>query len=232
MARSSLGGFWIGNIKITVSQEQFNKKISQLIEEVDRCLNQKLVDSSLIDIRTLTNAVKKAHELKSLDPINKEIPRLINGIDDSLHLYEQTLFEWLDRNMKVARLKINQIHPRLYDIIFYNLIGNLSYNEIKNMDELKLQYLIILCNEAIVNSHYNSENDTGLKILLLKLKGSTLTLLKRISASINIDDVVSKGNSYISIGRYEESIKFYNKALETDPQNAAFGLRGALFSAC
>lgn len=55
--------------------------------------------------------------------------------------------------------------------IYYTLIENLSYKELK-FDQVNVQYLMILCKEIINNSHYESENDIGLRLLIQKLRGA------------------------------------------------------------
>jgi uncharacterized caspase-like protein len=162
----------IESVKIAVSQIQFNKKISQLIEEVDQSLNQKSEGYNLVDIQILSEAAKKIQELIYLEPKNKEISKLVKAIDDALRLYEEPMIEWLNRNMvsPLVRPKINQIRPGLYDNILFNLVGKLSYDELQKIDQVNLQYLIILYNEIINNNYYKSENDMALKILLTKLK--------------------------------------------------------------
>jgi hypothetical protein len=141
----------IEDIKIAVSQTQFNKKISQLIGDVEQRLNQKIEGSSLVDIQTLTEAAKDLRELESLDPKNKERPILVKALDDALHMYKEPMEKWINRNMLLVRPKINQIQAGLYDNTLYSLIESLSYNELKNFDQVNLQYLIILCSEIINN---------------------------------------------------------------------------------
>jgi uncharacterized caspase-like protein len=167
----------IESIKIALSQSQFNKKVSQLIGDVEQRLNQKIEDSNLVDIQTLTEAAKKLRELESLDPKNKERPRLVKAIDDELHMYEEPMENWLNRNFVLVRPKINQVHAGLYDNTLYSLIESLSYNELKNFDQVNLQYLIILCSEIITNSYYASENDNRFKSLLRKLRGATFSAI-------------------------------------------------------
>jgi Caspase domain len=157
------------NIKLAISPAKFKNKISQLISKIEEFIYQKSDGSSLVDIQSLTEAAKKLSELVSLDATNKEITRLAKAIDDLLHLYEEPLVEWLTKSTILVRPKVIQIHPLLYDDLF-TLVEKLSYNELKKIDHVNLQYLIILSNEIIRKTEYISEDDEGLRILLLKLK--------------------------------------------------------------
>jgi hypothetical protein len=83
-------------------------------------------------------------------------------------MYEEPMAEWLNRNFAI-RSKINEIRPGLYDYTLFGMTERLSYNELKKLDQVNLRYLIILCYEIMIDSHYKSENDIGLKDLLRKI---------------------------------------------------------------
>jgi hypothetical protein len=142
-----------------------------LIKETEERINQKSQTSGLVDIQALNEAAKKVSEIVSLDPTNKEISTLVKAINDSLYLYEEPMMQWLTNNTLLVRPKTIQIHPPLYDDLF-TLVEKLSYNELRKIDQVNLQYLIILSNEIIRGTEYTSENDQGLRILLLKLKAN------------------------------------------------------------
>jgi uncharacterized caspase-like protein len=165
----------IENIKIAVSQKQFNKKISFLIEAAENFCAIKDSATELIDIQGIDNAAKKVNELINLDPNNKEIPRLQAIIDDALNMYKQYAIEWINNNTMVARLKINEIQPDFYDIELPNLIYNLSYNELQKMDQSNLLILIHLSSEVRRKTKFETPEDRMLKILIDKLRGALYT---------------------------------------------------------
>jgi uncharacterized caspase-like protein len=167
----------IENIKIAISLDQFKYKTSQLIKEIEERMDQKSETSGLVDIQSLTEAAKKVSELASLDPTNKDILRLVKAVDDSLRLYEEPMIQWLTKNTLLVRPKTIHIHPALYDTLF-NLVQKLAYDELKKIDQVNLQYLIILSSEIIRGTEYIQENDQGLRILLLKLKANYMLSLK------------------------------------------------------
>ncbi len=165
----------IENIKIAVSQKQFNTKISFLIEAAENFCAIKDSTTNLIDIQGIDNAAKKVNELINLDPNNKEIPRLQAIIDDALNMYKQYAIEWINNNTMVARLKINEIQPDFYDIELPNLIYNLSYNELQRMDQSNLLVLIHLSSEVRRKTKFETPEDRTLKILIDKLRGAIYT---------------------------------------------------------
>jgi hypothetical protein len=134
-----------------------------LITEVEDRINKKSETSGLVDIQDLAEASKRLSELVSLDPTNKNIEELVKAIDNSLHLYEEPMMEWLTKNTLFVRPKANQIHPFLYDNLFA-LVEKLSYTELKKIDQVNMQYLIMLSNEIIKGTEYTSEEDQGLNI--------------------------------------------------------------------
>jgi uncharacterized caspase-like protein len=168
----------IENIKIAISLDQFKYKTSQLIKEIEERMDQKSETSGLVDIQSLTEAAKKVSELASLDPTNKDILRLVKAVDDSLRLYEEPMIQWLTKNTLLVRPKTIHIHPALYDDTLFNLVQKLAYDELKKIDQVNLQYLIILSSEIIRGTEYIQENDQGLRILLLKLKANYMLSLK------------------------------------------------------
>ena len=117
------------------------------------------------------STVKNVSEIAYLDPTNKEIPGLVKAIDDSLYLYEEPMMQWLTKHTFLMRPKVNQIHPQLYEDLF-TLVEKLSYTAFRDIDQINLQYLIILSNEIIRGTKYTSEIDQGLRILLLRLKAN------------------------------------------------------------
>jgi len=106
-----------------------------------------------------------------LDPTNKDISTLVKAINDSLYLYEEPIMQWLTKNTLMVRPKTIQIHPLMYDDLF-TLVEKLSYDELWKIDQVSLQYLLILSNEIMRGTEYTSENDPGLRILLRKLQAN------------------------------------------------------------
>ncbi|HSF51423.1 MAG TPA: hypothetical protein VLA74_11740 [Nitrososphaeraceae archaeon] len=162
----------IENIKIAISKKEFNAKISYLIKAAENFFSIKDSSTNLIDIQGIDNAAKKVYELINLDPNNKEIPRLQTIIDDALNMYKQFAMEWINNNMMVARLKINEIQSDLYDIELPYLFDSLSFNELKKIDQLKLQILIYLSSEIRRKTIFESPDDRNLKILIAKLRAA------------------------------------------------------------
>jgi hypothetical protein len=163
----------IESIKIAVSQEQFNKKTSTLIDEINTALQRRPEDSKFVDIQSLNDAAKRLSKLNIHNPTNKEIKTLEGRIDNELKAYEQPLKEWLTNNNLIARRKINEVRPGLYDDILWGWVGKLYYEELKNIDDANLQYLIYLITEAMNGRKYQSEDDKNLLILQTKLRLAT-----------------------------------------------------------
>lgn len=159
----------IESIKIAISEKKFSKKISGLIDEINTAL-QRPEDSKFVDIQALNDAAKKLSELMNLNPTNKEINSLRQRIDDELNLYVQPLMEWLSNNSLVARRKINEVRTGLYDDILYDLVGRLSYEELKKINGVCLKYLIFLITEVKKGRKYLSEDDKNLVILQTKFR--------------------------------------------------------------
>jgi hypothetical protein len=153
----------IENIKIAISQHQFNTKVTQTIKAADELCAIKYPNSNLVDIQCLANAAKKVGEIINLDPRNKEIPRLRNNIDDAVKAYLQPTINWLTRNMRFARRKINQI--------------GLSFDELQKIGQIKLDSLIHLCGEVADNTEFISEDDPQLMIFQSKLCASFLNTI-------------------------------------------------------
>ncbi|MGH9997901.1 MAG: hypothetical protein ACRD7F_07810, partial [Nitrososphaeraceae archaeon] len=128
--------------------------------------------TNFIDVQRIDDAVKKINDLINLDPKNKEIPKLQTIIDDSLNMYKQPVIEWLGNNMMVARLKINEIKPDLYDYELPDLFDSLSFNELSKIEKSKLQVLIHLSSEVTRKTKFESEDDRKLKILIAKLRAA------------------------------------------------------------
>jgi hypothetical protein len=105
--------------------------------------------------------------LAALDKNNKEIPRLIQSINNALQNIQaqSPIFAWLN-GLAGVRIKIEQISLGLYDETFYNLEDSLSYEQLQKIDMTNLQYLIILCNESKKNTTSESENDSVFKRLI------------------------------------------------------------------
>jgi hypothetical protein len=167
----------IENIKIAISQHQFNTKVTQTIKAADELCAIKYPNSNLVDIQCLANAAKKVGEIINLDPRNKEIPRLRNNIDDAVKAYLQPTINWLTRNMRFARRKINQIDPTLYDRKLPKLIQSLSFDELQKIGQIKLDSLIHLCGEVADNTEFISEDDPQLMIFQSKLCASFLNTI-------------------------------------------------------
>ena len=109
--------------------------------------------------------------MAALDKNNKEIPRLIQSINNALQNIQaqSPIFAWLN-GLAGVRIKIEQISLGLYDETFYNLEDSLSYEQLQKIDMTNLQYLIILCNESKKNTKYQSENDPAFKRLIARLQ--------------------------------------------------------------
>ncbi len=163
----------IESIKIAISQNQFNKKISTLIDQINTALQEGPKDSKFVDIQALNEAAKKLSELMILNPTNEKLNDLKQQIDDKLNLYVQPLMDWLSNNSLIARRRINEVRPRLYDDILYDLVGKLSYDELKKIDRTNLQYLIILYTELLRVREYKSEDDQNLRILQYKFRAAS-----------------------------------------------------------
>jgi hypothetical protein len=93
-------------------------------------------------------------------------------INDALNMYKGPAINWLENNMMVARNKINQIKPGLYDYEIPNLFDSLSFNEFSKIERSKLTILIHLYSEVKRNSKFESEKDPKLKILTAKLRSA------------------------------------------------------------
>jgi hypothetical protein len=174
----------IENIKIAISKKEFNTKVAYLIKAAENFCSIKDPSTNLIDIQGIDNAARKVYELINLDPKNKEIPRLQAIIDDALNMYKQFAMEWINNNMMVARLKINEIQSDLFDIELPDLFDNLSFNELKKINQLKLQVLIHISSEVRRKTIFESPDDRKLKILIAKLKAAFGT--NRISKPFSV----------------------------------------------
>jgi Caspase domain len=154
----------LDNLKIGVSLTEFNNNIAELIGKADKFCRMN-------DIQALTLASKTVGDLAGLDQNNREIPRLIQSINDALqNIQKQSpIIDWLN-SLASVRLGIEQIRPGLYDEIFYSLADSLSYDQLQKIDMTNLQYLIILCNESKKNTTYESENDAAFKRLIARLQ--------------------------------------------------------------
>ena len=75
----------IDGIRLTTSRDKYDKTIAQIIKDVESVLMSdnvsKIPNSILIDIEKLVIAAKKVGNLISLNPNNKDVPRLRDGVD-------------------------------------------------------------------------------------------------------------------------------------------------------
>jgi hypothetical protein len=150
------------NIILSKSLDLFNDKVKRLIGEADNfCKNE--------DIQSLTQASKKVVELTTLDPKNKEIPRLIESINNSAYLYTTPLTEWLTNNYQSLNLEVDQIRKGLYDD-FYSLVDLLSYNELQKIKDAPLLYLVTLCREVGKQTVYKSGDKKSIESLLRRIR--------------------------------------------------------------
>lgn len=165
----------LDKIRIGISPDQYNNKIKELVKSAD--LYSRVDGLKIPDLWHFRAAARNVKELADLDNNNKEIPRLIQSINQGLQkLQEQApIYDWLARNgqKQFIPMTINQICDGLYDDIFYSLAGSMSYEQLCNMDDTNFQYLIALYTEAKKNTTYISENDQRFKILIGRLRATS-----------------------------------------------------------
>jgi hypothetical protein len=162
----------IDSIYISISQNQFNAKITQLLKDADALYAIKYPNSDLNDIQCLADAAKKVGELIRLDPNNNEIPKHQNIIDETVKAYLRPTSDWLTRNTKFARPKINEIKPALYDYELPELVLNLSFSGLQKIDQIKLSSITYVCAEVARNTEFKSPDDPRLRFFQSKLRAS------------------------------------------------------------
>ena len=91
----------INTIKIAISRGKYNEKIMKIIENVEYLLTPS--NLSLIDIENLANAAKRVSELANLDPNNRDIHKLRDGVETATKSYFQPTIDWLNKNRIYAR---------------------------------------------------------------------------------------------------------------------------------
>jgi uncharacterized protein YjbI with pentapeptide repeats/uncharacterized caspase-like protein len=160
----------IENIKITITKEIFERKISDLIKEIKNLCAIKDKETNFIDLMTVDSAAGKLSELIILDSSNKEIPSLQALIDNALNMYKQSTIEWIINNAMVAGYKINEIESYLYDFKLPNLVNSLSFTELQKMDQSDLFILSYLLLEVQRKTKFKTDNDPKLEIFIAKLR--------------------------------------------------------------
>ena len=109
------GASRIDSIHIAISEDQFRGNVDKLLKTARDRLGVKYSNSELIDFQSLRVVAKKTGELASLDPNNKELPQLREGVENGIATYAQPTIEWLMKNMEYLRIRINTISPGLFD---------------------------------------------------------------------------------------------------------------------
>jgi hypothetical protein len=165
------GSSKLENIALGRSSDLFNKKISNLINEINDFFQYKDPTNGLIDVQALDSAAKKVGVLLDLDPNNREVPTLKTIIDDNLRTYKNSAVEWLTNNAPFARLKINRIGV---DFLFYNKlfddVGYLSFNSLLKAEESSTLILVHLFSEVGKNTMFTSIQDEKLENFVGKLR--------------------------------------------------------------
>jgi tetratricopeptide (TPR) repeat protein len=163
----------IENIKIAISKNKFEAKIKKLIKEITKLIKEEIKEESkeknFIDLFSLHAATKKVNELILLDPQNEEIPKFKEIIDKSLEMYKEPTFNWLTRNIVVAKRKLNEIRDHLDDEL-YDLIDRLSFNELSIISESYLTSLDMILTEVNRNTKFETSEDRRLNLFISKFR--------------------------------------------------------------
>lgn len=166
----------IDSIKIAISRGKYNEKIKQIIENVDSLLTStnvsQIANYILIDVEKLANAAKKVSELTTLDPNNRDIHRLRNGVDTAAKSYFQLTINWLAKNRRYARLPIEQLEFGLYTQKIPMLTQNLSFDSLQEMNQNMLDILIYVCSSVAQDIQFKSEQDPQLTIFQANLRAA------------------------------------------------------------
>jgi tetratricopeptide (TPR) repeat protein len=162
------------NIKIAISKSKFEAKIKKLVKEAKEIINEEIKEAeskenNFIGLLSLHAATKKVNELILLDPQNEEIPRFKELIDKSLEMYKEPTFNWLTRNMVVAKRKLNEIRDYLDDEL-YDLVDRLSFNELSILSESYLTSLDMILTEVSRNTKFETPDDRRLNLFIAKLR--------------------------------------------------------------
>jgi Caspase domain len=162
----------IDSIKVAISQQQYNAKIGEIINSAQQFIATKVGILELPDIQSLAEAAKKVGDLISLDPNNRNIPMLRRNVVDGLNSYFEPAINWFNANKKIARAKINEIDPDLYDRKLQDLIFGLNFDELQKIDQNKLDSLIDLCYEVANDTEFKSYDDPRLRKFQNKIRAS------------------------------------------------------------
>jgi hypothetical protein len=160
-------------ISLGTRQEVFVKNVSQLITDIRNLTTKGNESQMFLDIRHLSDAVKKIRNLSTVDPNNMETPSLITSINHALQQYQAALFDWLIKNTMIAGTEIDKIRPDLYNQHFYEICDNLNYEGFQKLNELDLVYLVHLSPEIKDNTEYTSKDQKRLQRLVLRLDAVT-----------------------------------------------------------
>jgi hypothetical protein len=163
------GSYMVTNLKIAVSQKEFDAKIASLIKSGENLLT-KSQKNDFIDIQNIFDAAKKINELIKLDPKNKEIPRLVDLIDNALDMYKHPTLNWLDSNMRVASHEINKIFSNFYDYDLPELVYSLSFNKLVTLSNAYVKALFYIMSHVRKNTQFENTEDPKLVELTNQLR--------------------------------------------------------------
>ena len=102
-----------------------------------------------------------------------ELPYLRRVIDDAAASFSQPTIEWLSKNYDYARRKLNEIEPGLYDFRLPDMVQNLTYDELQNMDQSTLKILTTLLTEVARNTEFKAEDDKNLNRFYIQMRAVT-----------------------------------------------------------
>ena len=87
--------------------------------------------------------------------------------------FSQPTIEWLSKNYDYARRKLNEIEPGLYDFRLPDMVQNLTYDELQNMDQSTLKILTTLLTEVARNTEFKAEDDKNLNRFYIQMRAVT-----------------------------------------------------------
>jgi hypothetical protein len=163
----------IESITLGYRQEDFNRNVEKLIADTRKLITKPEQAPIFIDIRDLSDAVNKVRNLSVVDPKNSNIQDLITNIDDALKPYQQSLDDWLNKNIMIAGREIDKIAHNLYNRRFYDICDNLSYDGFQKLNDLDLEYLLHLIPEIEDKTAYASKDEKRLQRLCFRLNSAT-----------------------------------------------------------
>jgi uncharacterized caspase-like protein len=152
----------IENTKLAISRKEFTAKITDLLEEIDKCYNVKYENSDLNNVQFLIKMARTIEELENIDPNNNEIPSLKSNLNNTMVKFNEPISNWLNNNYE----NISENNPMLYET-FWSFIDT-KYEDLIKLDQKDRRIIMAFCFEVAKNSVLKNEKD--LKIFMAKVR--------------------------------------------------------------